>query len=508
MSRFNLIDEKWIPVRFLDGTRGDLGIMDTLLCSKKIAAIEDQSPLVVAALHRFLLAVLYRALQGPTDVDQAKELFKTGLPEEKLKAYLEKWRDRFWLFDEKYPFSQIPSFKPKEWRAWTVLAAEHNADNAKVLFDHIDVTTPGGVTPAFCVRWLLAVQTFSVSAGKSELAHTGTAPSATAAMFFPQGQNLTDTLIFGLVPENKEVIQNDKAVWEIEPETIEELKKRPEHSASGLANVYTWRSRSVLLKQEEGNISWIAFASGIGYKESVTPDPMVGYRINEKYGKLPIQFRERGLWRSFDSLLPSVNDKNHLAPQIISNAVTLGRVVPDRFPKSLLVLGQANNKAKIDFWRMEHFVLPSVLIKDCVVKEDIHQLLDEAENTQKSLWAACACFARFVLVRGERLPDKTDITEFVKQMPAISCYWATLESRFHAILNDYTSSQDPDEIRCRWLIHVRDALKTVWEQYAASVSAGDAWTIRALVKAEGAVWCRVKELDNEIGKYKKQEVNQ
>ena len=54
MSRFNLIDEKWIPVRFANGTRNELGIGDTLLRSKEIAAIEDPSPLVVAALHRFL----------------------------------------------------------------------------------------------------------------------------------------------------------------------------------------------------------------------------------------------------------------------------------------------------------------------------------------------------------------------------------------------------------------------------------------------------------------------
>ena len=80
MSRFNLIDEPWIPVRFPNGTRTKLGIRDTLLRAKEIAVIEDASPLVVAALHRFLLAVLYRALEGPTDIDQAKGWFKSGRP--------------------------------------------------------------------------------------------------------------------------------------------------------------------------------------------------------------------------------------------------------------------------------------------------------------------------------------------------------------------------------------------------------------------------------------------
>ncbi|MEQ1652570.1 MAG: type I-E CRISPR-associated protein Cse1/CasA [Hyphomicrobium sp.] len=132
MSRFNLIDEPWIPVRFLDqtqpnGTRAELGIKDTLLRAKEIAVIEDPSPLVVASLHRFLLAVLYRALEGPTDIDQAKGWFKAGLPADKIDAYLEKWRSRFWLFDEKYPFGQNPNVPAKEIEPWTKLTAEHNA---------------------------------------------------------------------------------------------------------------------------------------------------------------------------------------------------------------------------------------------------------------------------------------------------------------------------------------------------------------------------------------------
>ena len=41
MSRFNLMDEKWIPVRYPGGTRNELGIRDALLRSPEIVAIED-----------------------------------------------------------------------------------------------------------------------------------------------------------------------------------------------------------------------------------------------------------------------------------------------------------------------------------------------------------------------------------------------------------------------------------------------------------------------------------
>ncbi len=505
MSRFNLIDEKWIPVRFADGTRAELGIHDTLLRAKEIAVIEDSSPLVVAALHRFLLAVLYRALEGPTDIDQARALFKEGFPSEKITAYLEKWRDRFWLFDETYPFGQIPTFEPNTWRAWTALAAEHNADNAKVLFDHVDVEAPGTISEAASARWILATQTFSVSCGKSELAHTGTAPSATAAMALPLGRDFQDTLLFSLVPQNRAVIAADLPLWERCPESVASLKMGFARAASGLADRYTWRVRSVRLEENDScRIGKLAFASGVGNTSAEQGDPMLGYRIDETRGKLPIQFRDRGIWRDFDSLLP---DESHLAPQVIEHATALTRSNRQRFPQSVMVLGQANNpgKANIKYWRMERFALPEALAGDRFVRAEIRQLLKDSEDAQKSLWFACRSFARDILSRGDREPAGKDISSFVEQMPLNAWYWSSLESRFHEILREYTLESDSEDIRCQWLKSVRDTLRAAWAQHSASVSMGDAWAIRALVKAEGPVLRKLKELNEEILKPKPQQ---
>ncbi len=504
MSRFNLIDEKWIPVRFLDGRREELGISDTLLKSREIAAIEDPSPLVVAALHRFLLAVLYCALEGPTDIDEAKSLFRDGLPSEKISAYLEKWRDRFWLFDEKYPFGQIPSFEPKVWRAWTALAAEHNADNAKVLFDHVDVGAPGSISESGVVRWILATQTFSVSCGKSELSHTGTAPSATAVMILPLGRDLRDTLLFSLVPQNREILADDLPLWERSPESVESLKAGVERSACGFADIYTWRIRSVRLKEcDAEGVEKLAFASGVSCTSDQV-DPMLGYRIDDKIGRLPIQFRDKGLWRDFDSLLP---DQSHLSPRVIEHAVALSRLNRDRFPRSIMALGQANNKAKIEYWRMERFALPGALAADRYIRTEIRQLLVDAEEAQKSLWAACRSFARDLLSRGSREPAGKDISNFVEQIPVNAWYWSTLEASFHEILREYVLNRDPEDIRYLWLNAVRDTLRSAWDQHRVSVSTGDAWAIRALVKAEGRVLRKLQELNNEISKLEPQEVS-
>lgn len=529
MSRFNLIDEKWIPVRFLDGTHDELGTRDTLLRSREIATIEDVSPLVVAALHRFLLAILYRALEGPTDIDKAKTLFKAGLPGEKITAYLETWRDRFWLFDEKYPFGQIPTFAPKTWRAWTALAAEHNADNAKVLFDHLDVTEAGSISAAAATRWLLATQTFAVSAGKSEISHTGTAPSAGSVIAIPVGSNLLDTMCFCLVPQNRLVIQADVPLWEKGPESLQYLKtttkvsdrksgkvkdRAIERDATGIVDLYTWRTRAILFKQSlSDGISEVGLASGIGYKPSTELDPMLGYVIaeitdgetKEKVKKrVAIHLEEKGFWRDFDSLLP---DDAHLAPRVIEHAVVLTKTNRKRFPRGVMVLGQRYfpPRPNIAFWRKEHFALPEAVSGDRDIRHDIRDILLDAEKAGDELNSACEAFAKDIVRHGNRKVERKDIRNVVEQMSAPAQYWSTLESRFHEILRDYTLERDPEEIRCQWLKSVRGSLKKAWDQHRASVSMGDAWAIRALVKAEKSVEDKLKELTREILKLEPQQ---
>ncbi len=513
MSRYNLIEEPWIPVRDLDGVRKELGIREVFLTAENLSVLEDPSPLVTAALHRFLLAVLYRALEGPCDPDEAKELFKEGLPKEKLQRYFEKWKGRFYLFDEKYPFGQTPGYEPEvkggkqKWRAWTVLASEHNADNAKVLFDHLDVSESGMIQPKQAVKWLLACHTFVLGGGNSDFQYVKDAPSASFLMVIPVGKNLLDTLLYCLVPQNRKVMTNDIPMWEREPEKMDQLKKVVDRTELGYADLYTWRSRSVRLKDKSlDGISEVAFASGIGYIDSTAVDPMLAYKIIEMKGKekevnikkrIAVRLDERGIWREFDSLLP---DATHLSPAVIENSVFLARNDRARYPHSVIVLGQANNKAKVEFWRMERFILPKTIIGDRYTRGDIHFYLKEAKDVSKYLYSACANFGESLLSRGERKPEQADIKNFITQMPALPYYWSTLESKFHEVLRDYTFDCNPDDIHYDWLVAVRNALQEGWSLHEQSISASDVWAIRALVKAGRIIGNRIKELNESIKK--------
>ena len=163
------------------------------------------------------------------------------------------------------------------------------------------------------------------------------------------------------------------------PEDILFFTNNPERIVSGFADLYTWRTRSISI-QESMKITKLAFASGVKCVSTGQIDPMLAYRIDERVGKLPMQFNNRGLWRDFDSLLP---DQSGLAPLILDHAITLARIDPKRFPSSIIVLGQANDKAKIEFWRMERFTIPQALLGDCSIRSGIKSLFGNSKRYAK-----------------------------------------------------------------------------------------------------------------------------
>ncbi|GAG52732.1 unnamed protein product, partial [marine sediment metagenome] len=228
---------------------------------------------------------------------------------------------------------------------------------------------------------------------------------------------------------------------------------------TGWADLYSWRTRSIKLNlQGDGaSIGELAFASGVGCSSEGFVDPMLAYRSHEKKGRLPIQFSDRGFWRDFDSLLP---DSSGLAPRVIEHATALSRSDQDRFPRSVMVLGQANDKAKIRYWRMERFALPEAMLGDRFIRAEIRGLLAKAEEVQRSLWAACCSFARDIMSRGNRKPAGKDVNRFVEHMAVSPWYWSTLESRFNETLREFYLHRDSEDIRWQWLKSVRDTLAT------------------------------------------------
>ena len=90
---FNLIDQPWIPCTMPDGSHVELSLQGTLLQAHEIREIFDQSPLVTAALHRLLLAILHRNF-GPASRSEWQTLWQAKrFDSARLGSYFSGWHD-------------------------------------------------------------------------------------------------------------------------------------------------------------------------------------------------------------------------------------------------------------------------------------------------------------------------------------------------------------------------------------------------------------------------------
>lgn len=519
MHTFNLITEPWIPVR--EGNVLKLvNLEQALLDGHRFTRIEDPSPLVTAALHRLLLAVLHRALQGPADAYEAAGWFSKGFDAAKIRHYLAKYQDRFDLFHPEKPFYQVPDFTlERSSRSWTVLAPELNSDNNKVLFDHTVTSRPRPLQPAEAARLLVANQTFALSAGKSVLCHTATAPVATAALAIMLGENLHQTLCLNLVSYPKGEYERDFATWEREPLRVSDLSNCEAAKATpkGIVHRYTWLSRAVRLEPETENgqtddplsgqsahapvrqtvVRWIAYASGIRYEEAaIRPDPMVAFRPDPKdpSKQYPLGFREdRALWRDFASLLPKPGSERSLG--VVDHARNLYRALGTRFKGRgipVMVAGQANDQAKVELWRGEVYRLPEAILSDKDIWRFVEDNLERAEKMGRALDGAARALATQLLTLGDRQPHKDDVNKLVQSFPHQVAYWSALETQFTAWLEQLglDFEQHQSRLEKAWLETLRREALRAWK-LTVLAAGDDARALRAIHKSEGILLAHI-----------------
>ena len=154
--RFNLVDEPWLPCVQNDGQPIELGLYDVLVQAHTLRELHDETPLTIAALHRLLLAVLHRIF-GPENRKGWSQLWHKGRwDEQALRDYFDRWRSRFDLFDDDYPFYQSPD-PPGEPEPLNRLSLPHAYNST--LFEHQMADGTLSVPAAQAARWLVTMQT-------------------------------------------------------------------------------------------------------------------------------------------------------------------------------------------------------------------------------------------------------------------------------------------------------------------------------------------------------------
>ncbi len=472
---FNLLDERWIPcVRVSDGTDEEYSLTDVLIRAHELREIRDSSPLVTAALHRLLLAVIHRTLQrggnqaGPASWEEWRDLWEQKhFDAPQLVRYFDQWQHRFALFSDDHPFYQAASLDFSYERAITNLTHELNTDGT-TLFDHTTRATSPAFSPARTARYLVAHQAFAIggllSLEKGQdpklFKSADSAPLTKGAVMLVQGKNLFETLMLNLHRYNCkdaepfEMDGDDAPAWERGTET-----KAEDRHLKGYLDLLTWQSRRIRLHPTEEPDGTVVVRSVVVMKGNQFEDDftrfgretMLAFRVNKKAKGTEdptpvVSFQpEKALWRDSLTLLQSAEDARK-RPKMLDwlndlgahHALDRSQTVP------LVAYGLGSDRAKIFFWRTEQLPLPLAYLSDRDLLARVREALTLAEQTGRVLSDAIREFACFIFVpdppedarkRADMYRQRSkDIAALRAALAPGRRYWAALDTEFSRFL--------------------------------------------------------------------------
>lgn len=500
---FCLLGEPWLPVRLVDGRVVELGLLEVFSRSREIVALADTSPPSLVAQYRLLLAITHRALmcaQGQWREKDRARWYREGLPLADIQAYLEHWRERFWLFHPEYPFMQVAALATAEEtrdkrKPWTQIALASANGNTPVVFDHAWDAAPKAIRPANAIATLLGFLQFTPGGLVKALRDADKAGAlVNTAAVLPVGKSLAQTLCLALHPAPRHGAEPDLPNWEREPPAIAELRGEPV-LATGPNDRYTRLSRAVLLCREEtGDVCWLHFAAGLALGEDPNaPDPMASFRAGSN-GLVRLTFGDgRALWRDLPALVPNAGEGSQAAA-VVQQAVGLhGELNPfESVYQPLLVAGLASDQAKLLRWRMEQLVLPSALLLDADKALQLREQVAAAE----SLFGDLKRLATGLLA--ETLPDpaskdtRSRARSLVEAGPLAATFFAEAERTLPELLQVIGEGQ-PEQAELLWRRSLRQAADKAWQQLLAGLG-----TSASALRADARYWPRFRGLLNKL----------
>jgi len=495
---FDLTSEPWIPCILANGTRKELSLTDVLTRAPEIREVVAPSPLVTAALHRLLLAILHRIF-GPRTRSEWREMWEAGRWDEgRLRAYLEDWRHRFDLFDKDRPFYQTPGLPHKmNPSPISILACEQSSKSSTTLFDHHDDHIAPNVSPAEAACLVVANQAFSLgglcSREKGGNPSAKDAPIARAAIVLVIGDTLFETLMLNMVRYDVQrgfpfsgQSADDAPAWEQDsPAAVEERLPR------GYLDYLTWQSRRIWLgpevdKDGDLQVRQGIIADGRRFPDNVFPSEMetMTARIpkpNAKSGqdpRGPLRLRQsRAVWRDSTALLQSIAEGDDKASTIRPRTIDwLGELVDtgviDKAKSySISIIGMCSKpgQKKIYFWRHERQPLPLTYLTDEDLVDDLGVALRIAEEAARALTSALwpiGC----TLVGPDQANDNEAVRQKLSQsLPGLPLYWSSLEPKFYGLLVGLPGDYDHRERELeKWAKIVES---TVWRAFDESIRA-------------------------------------
>ncbi|MCB0209745.1 MAG: type I-E CRISPR-associated protein Cse1/CasA [Anaerolineae bacterium] len=486
---FNLIDEPWIPCLTKAGQMVELSLRATLTKAHELQDLGCDSPLQMASIYRFLLAILHDNF-GPRDLDTWEalwqaETFDTAI----LERYFQRYHPHFDLFGEGQRFYQRDDQRVQAKSAVSLKYSTGFLHNP--LFDHDNELTGIAFTPAETARLLLAVQQFGFGGLSGiEQKHTD-APCAKGVIFIVQGDPLKDslkeTLLLNLIryPYRNYFVPTefDAPAWQ-QDNPFDPLEFERTDLPFGYLDYLTWQNRQVWFypeKTEDDRVVVRAWKVGPGLRLGEVKDPMKHYKHSEQYGFLVEQFdQNRQLWRnSYTYFALQDNTRKDYPPRTFDwlKALAEEGKIPLNRTFRCKALGIDKDRGKALIARKEEFPLPIKYLYEERLLWQLQDALQRTEKTSRALLKSLRISGMHLHIdnadqfgwkrAGIRPKAEKQISDFVRdqidhwlQHAGVERYfWADLDEHFEKFAIGLADDEQQQEAIDQWRQRVRTAAK-------------------------------------------------
>ena len=493
--KYDLRFEPWISVEYLDGSKNKVGLQQLFEQAHEIGSFHHDNPLAEAALMRILIALSHRILDGPKDRKEWKETFEAGRYDaDAVEAYFDRWKDRFDLFHEKYPFMQVAELKMIDNKTKVPLNYDDlpsldllihhvaNGNNA-TLFDHNRDEEPHLYEPSEAIYWLLVAIFYGLGGTHKKstnlCGYQGNCKNGIAVngmLAFVYGETLFETLMINTLSDNFTIpsTKEDMPFWEYPNGICEESMPK------GYLDYLTFTGRLIrLVPTKDIKIEKVHFACGRSLQESIK-DPFAPTKIEKNQEKVLAASLERSLWRDSDTLFRYTNDGFTIASlQQLSN---IGRRKIANKPYVLSVYGLVNNKANPQGYLKEMLPIPLSILNNPYSREKIRNAVSNAENIGKSLNDAIKSFYEEVgiLPKKPKSKKERDRKKQFLETKLRENYWSTLELPFKSFLNEI----DSERALQKWEKQVQNSAVDAFDKVTKPLLGQKARLLEAYVKAQ------------------------
>lgn len=511
MFSFDLASEPWIPCQLPDTiSTGEYSLHDVIVHAAGIRAISHPSPLITAAIHRLIIAVLHDIFGPRTDNEWLSIWEQRAFDSQAVGQYFTRNAGNFDLFHPVSPFYQRADLPESVARPVAKLGPEFSSGNNGLLFDHSSDERPKAMHPAKAARYLLALQAFAVGGLVSflpgESAHRSAfgGPLVKCAVGIVAGENLFQTLALNLIrvdgrddtpfPFDPAA---DRPAWRAAGPT-EPADRRP----LGYLDYLTWQSRRVRLFPEMTDAGPVVRRAAIlkGYQVPagaglVQYETMAAFTRNLKATASqdpfpPLGFRpERALWRDAEALFRrSAKDefKQIAAVEAVAERLDWIAIEP-----RLSLFGLSSDRAKIFLWRAEQLPLPKVVLNDSDAMTYVTGAITRANEGRDAISAAARRLAVLLLASDESPPDPKRVRALTDSWAADRAYWADLGLAFNQFLD--ILSRDRAVAATEWNASVRRAARNAFEPIAKAAETSGRG-LRAASEARGLFFVRLAKI--------------